>query len=198
MHSSTTPLKNIFLFIILVVFIFAWMGFFGYVNSLVVSPPPFHAVWVWVAAIAGTAIPVVNLVNSPAVERSGLTVAACLLALGAWVGFVSLTYFTVPSVGPRWLFFAVWLAALTSTAIPFVQYLNKRFSHTLPPDDVMLRQAIWVGIFGASCAWLQLGRALNWASALLLAAALIAIEGFLILRDRSKRPFDDTPPPPKR
>jgi hypothetical protein len=31
-----------------------------------------------------------------------------------------------------------------------------------------------------------------------LAAALAAIEGFLILRDRSKRPFDDPTPPPKR
>lgn len=127
-----------------------------------------------------------------------LFIASAVLAIAGWAGVVFLATQTIPMVGPRWLFFAAWLTALTGTAVPFVHYLNKRFTHTMPPDSVMIRQAIWVGIFGASCAWLQLGRALNWASALLLAAALIAIEGFLILRDRSKRPFDDTPPPPKR
>lgn len=127
-----------------------------------------------------------------------LFIASAVLAIAGWVGVVYLATQTIPTTGPRWLFFVAWLIALTGTAVPFVHYLNKRFTHTMPPDSVMIRQAIWVGIFGASCAWLQLGRALNWASALLLAAALIAIEGFLILRDRSKRPFDDTPPSPKR
>jgi drug/metabolite transporter (DMT)-like permease len=109
-----------------------------------------------------------------------------------------LTTQTLPAAPFLWLFFAAWLIALTGTAIPFAHYLNKRFAKILPPDAVMLRQALWVGLFGASCAWLQLGRALNWASALLLAAALIAIEGFLLLRERSKRPFDEPSTPAKR
>jgi len=127
-----------------------------------------------------------------------LFITGLVLAAAGWLGVVYLATQTLPTVGPRWLFFVVWLIALTGTAIPFVHYLNKRFTRIMPPDSVMIRQALWVGIFGASCAWLQLGRALNWASALLLAAALIAIEGFLILRDRSQRPFDDTPTTPKR
>jgi len=62
------------------------------------------------------------------------------------------------------------------------------------------RFAAWPAIVAGllACAWLLLGRALNWASGLLLAAALAAIEGFLILRDRSKRPFDDSATAPKR
>jgi hypothetical protein len=127
-----------------------------------------------------------------------LFVATIILAALGWAGIIYLTTQTLPTIGPRWLFFAAWLTALTGTAIPFAHYLNKRFAKTLPPDSVMLRQSLWVGLFGASCAWLQLGRALNWASALLLAAAFIAIEGFLILRDRSKRPFDDPASTPKR
>lgn len=127
-----------------------------------------------------------------------LWIATLLLAAAGWAGVIFITNQMLPTVGPRWLFFVVWLMALTGTAIPFAHYLNKRFAKVMPPDGVMLRQALWVGLFGATCAWLLLGRALNWASALLLAAALIAIEGFLILRDRSRRPFDDSAPTAKR
>ncbi|MBM4423675.1 MAG: hypothetical protein FJ030_09825 [Chloroflexi bacterium] len=134
----------------------------------------------------------------PPERRPALIVASIALALVGWAGLIALANLTLPTVGPRWLFFAAWLTALTGTAIPFARYLNQRFAKTVPPDSVLLRQSIWVGLFGATCAWLQLGRALNWAAALLLAAAFAAIEAFLILRDRSKRPFDDSATPPKR
>ncbi len=124
--------------------------------------------------------------------------ATLVLAGLGWAGVIFLTTQTLPTIGPRWLFFAAWLTALTGTTIPFAHYLNKRFTKVMPADAVMLRQSLWVGLFGATCAWLLLGRALNWASALLLAAALIAIEGFLILRDRSRRPFDDPSTSAKR
>ena len=127
-----------------------------------------------------------------------LLVATLVLASVGWAGVVYVTTQTLPTAPFLWLFFVVWLTALTGTAIPFAHYLNKRFAKTMPPDAVMLRQSLWVGLFGASCAWLQLGGALSWVSALLLAAALSAIEGFLILRERSQRPFDDPAPTPKR
>jgi drug/metabolite transporter (DMT)-like permease len=138
--------------------------------------------------------------NAPSPNRLPLSllIATLVLAAVGWTGVILITNQTLPTVGPRWLFFVVWLIALTGTAIPFAHYLNKRFAKVMPPDGVMLRQSLWVGLFGATCAWLLLGRALNWASALLLAAALIAIEGFLILRDRSRRPFDDSAPTAKR
>jgi len=127
-----------------------------------------------------------------------LMVTTIILAGLGWAGVIFLTSQTLPTIGPRWLFFAAWLTALTGTAIPFAHYLNKRFAKVIPPDGVILRQSLWVGLFGATCAWLLLGRALNWASALLLAAALIAIEGFLLLRERSRRPFDDSATTAKR
>ncbi len=129
---------------------------------------------------------------SPPQPALSLTLAAWFLALVGWAGVIYLTNFTIPTVGPRWLFFAVWLTALTGTAIPFARYLNLRFGKSLPPESVLLRQSIWVGLFGATCAWLQLGRALNWATGLLLAAALVAIEIFLLLRARSRWRPDDS------
>ena len=135
---------------------------------------------------------------SPRLPLSLLVACALLLLIG-WGGVIYLTSQTLPTIGPRWLFFAVWLIALTGTAIPFAHYLNKRFAKTMPPDSVMLRQSVWFGLFGGTCAWLQLGRALNWASFFLVAAAFVAIEGFLLLRERSRRPpFDDSSTPPRR
>jgi hypothetical protein len=130
--------------------------------------------------------------DSPPQPSLSLTLAAWFLALVGWAGVIYLTNFTIPTVGPRWLFFAVWFTALTGTAIPFARYLNLRFGKSLPPESVLLRQSIWVGLFGATCAWLQLGRALNWATGLLLAAALVAIEIFLLLRARSRWRPDDS------
>jgi hypothetical protein len=137
--------------------------------------------------------------NTPAPRFPlSLLITCVFLAACGWLGIIYLTNYTLPAVGPRWLFFVAWPVAVTGTVIPFAHYLNKRFASSAPSENVIVRQAIWAGIFGSACAWLQLGDALNWASALLLAAALAAIEGFLILRDRSKRPFDDPAPPPKR
>ena len=130
--------------------------------------------------------------DSPPHPSLSLTLAAWFLAIIGWAGVIYLTNFTIPTVGPRWLFFAVWFTALTGTAIPFARYLNLRFGKSLPPESVLLRQSIWVGLFGATCAWLQLGRALNWATGLLLAAALAAIEIFLLLRARSRWRPDDS------
>ncbi len=129
---------------------------------------------------------------SPPKTSLSLTLAAWFLALVGWAGVIYLTNFTIPTVGPRWLFFAVWFVALTGTAIPFARYLNLRFGKSLPPESVLLRQSLWFGLFGATCAWLQLGRALNWATGLLLAAALIAIEIFILLRARSRWRPDDS------
>ena len=138
--------------------------------------------------------------NSPQTEsRLGLTLAAWFLGILGWIGVFVTTNLLIPTVGPRWLFFMVWFVALTGTAVPFANFLHRRFSGHNPSEGVALREAIWVGLFGATCAWLQLGRALNWATGLLLAAALIAIEVFLILRVRSQwKPNDTTTTPERR
>ena len=117
-------------------------------------------------------------------------VAAALLAGIGWIGLIVVVITMIPTLFPRWLFFALWLTALTGTAVPFVRLLHRRFaaSGASPtPGGVILRQALWVGIFGATCAWLQIGRVLSLPVALLLAVGLAAIEWFLRARDRSRR-----------
>lgn len=113
--------------------------------------------------------------------------AAIFMALVGYGGLFWLVQYTLPTVGPRWLFFFLFVLALTGTALPFTAFLNRRFA-SIPPAShgVILRQAIWVSIYVSALAWLQLGRVLNTAVALLLGAGLVIIEVLLRLRERSQ------------
>jgi hypothetical protein len=112
---------------------------------------------------------------------------ALILALLGWGGLIVLVNFTIPTVGPRWLFFFLGVIALTGTFLPVIAFLNQRFP-TSPPatNGAVFREAIWVGIYIPTLAWLQLGRVLTPALALLLAVGLIAIEILLRIRERSQ------------
>lgn len=123
--------------------------------------------------------------TTPSVS-SFLPTTIILLILG-WGGLFFLFQRTMPTVGPRWLFFFLWVLALTGTALPGVAFLNRRFP-TVPPatPGIIIREAIWVGLYGATLAWLQLGRVLNLALGVLLASGFIAIEILVRLRERSQ------------
>jgi hypothetical protein len=113
--------------------------------------------------------------------------AAIILALVGWGGLYALINFTIPTVGPRWLFFFLSVLALTGTSLPIVAFLNQRFPTTPPVSSgVIVREAILVGIYFPTLAWLQLGRVLTPALILLLAMGLIAIEVLLRIRERSQ------------
>jgi hypothetical protein len=113
--------------------------------------------------------------------------AAVILALIGWGGLYALMNFTYPTVGPRWLFFFLGVLAISGTALPLVAFLNNRFPSTPPVSpSVIVREAIWFGIYFPTIAWLQLGRVLTPALVLLLAAGFVAIEILLRMRERSQ------------
>ena len=112
---------------------------------------------------------------------------AIMLTVIGWVGLLIVIRSTVPTLGPRWFFFFLGVLALTGPALPIVYFLNLRFPSTPPVEDmVILRQSLWVGVFGSTVAWLQLGRVLTTGMALLLAAVFILIEFLLRLFERSR------------
>lgn len=111
--------------------------------------------------------------------------ALILLAIGAGGLYLVVTY-TEPSGGTRWLFFFFGVLALTGFALPITAYLNRRFPSIPPPTPaVVVRQAIWIGIYIPILLWLRIGRVVNLSLAILLAAGLILIEWLLRLRERS-------------
>jgi hypothetical protein len=113
--------------------------------------------------------------------------AALILGLAGWGGLVALVNYTSPTVGPRWLFFFLGVLALTGTFLPLAAFLNRRFASSPPASaSTILREAILAGIYLPTLAWLQLGRVLTGALAVILALGLIAIEVLLRMRERSQ------------
>jgi len=121
-----------------------------------------------------------------------------LLMIVGWGGLYFLVTQTLPYVWPRWGFFVLALMALTGTVLPIVYFFHRRFPGEKPAEsNVIIRQALWFGVYGATLAWLQLGRLVTIYIILGLAGGLIAIEYFMRLREKAhwKPPItsDDQP-----
>ncbi len=112
--------------------------------------------------------------------------AALMLAIVGWGGLVILINQTVPTLGPRWLFFFLVVLAVTGTILPVIVFLHIRFPSQPPvADEVILRQSIWFGAYAGALAWLQLDKVMSPALAGILAGVLILIEALLRLWERS-------------
>jgi hypothetical protein len=113
--------------------------------------------------------------------------SALILFLFGWGGLALLFTFSLPTVWPRWAFFVLWDLALTGTAIPITWFLNLRFPGTPAAGDaIVVRQAIWAGVYGATLAWLQFGGVGSLWMVVGLAAGLAAIETLIRMRERSR------------
>jgi len=126
----------------------------------------------------------------------GLTSLALMIV--GWGGLYFLITQTLPYVWPRWAFFVLVMIALTGTILPVVYFFHRRFPGEKPAEsNVIVRQALWFGVYGATLAWLQLGRLVTIYIILGLAGGLAAIESFVRLREKAqwKPPFpsDDQP-----
>ncbi len=108
------------------------------------------------------------------------------LAIFGWGGLAALFYFSLPFVWSRWGFFVLGIMALTGTALPIVFFLNQRFPSDPPAEsNVIVREAVWVGVYFATLAWLQLGRLVTMYVILGLAGGLIVAEYFIRLREKA-------------
>jgi heme/copper-type cytochrome/quinol oxidase subunit 4 len=113
--------------------------------------------------------------------------AAFILAIVGWGGLAFLVIFTLPTVGPRWLFFFTSVLAISGSILPLIAFLHIRFPSKPPvTPTVVIRQAILAGIYFPTLAWLQIGRVLTSGLATILAAGLVILELLLRLRERSQ------------
>jgi len=122
-----------------------------------------------------------------------LTTSLILFLLGA-IGLAVLILFTLPTLGPRWLLFFLVTLVASGLALPAAYYLHKRFP-SVPAANaaVLLREAIWFGVYVDLLLWLQLGRVLNFALGSFIGIGLALIE--ILIRMREKSRF--TPEAPK-
>jgi len=136
--------------------------------------------------------------------RPYLSSAISLFVLG-W-GAAALAVFSLtPTVWARWLLFFGGTLGLTGLAMPVTWFLNLRFPSDPPGGStVIVRQAIWVGVYGALLVWLQQARLVTLWIGLGLAIGLVAIEYLVRMREKArwqpkavseKEPPADTNPP---
>ena len=117
--------------------------------------------------------------------RPFLTPTLILLVVG-WGGLALLMNFTMPELWPRWGFFALIVMAFTGSALPVSFLLNQRMLSN--EAGAVTRQAIWVGVYVAILAWLQIGNILNFSVALWLVLGFLAVEFLFQLRKRVAKP----------
>jgi len=116
-----------------------------------------------------------------------IVITSLILVLIGWGGLAALLLYTLPTLGPRWLFFFLLMVALSGTVLPVVYFLNRRFPSTVPANGpVLVRQSMWVGIYGDIIAWLVMGRVFNSARGLFLAVGFIIIEILLRMSEQSR------------
>lgn len=114
-----------------------------------------------------------------------LWISLFLAAIG-WLGLRYIVWETQPFLSSRWLFYFLLMLALSGTAMPVTYFLNRRFPSDPPVEGgVIVREAMWVGVFGSLLAWLQQGRVLTSGLAVVLAVGLVVVEFLLRLGEGS-------------
>ncbi len=113
------------------------------------------------------------------------TASLILGALGI-IGLYLLIDFTVPTLGPRWLFFFLATCTVSGLALPVVYFFHWRFPSKVVRPGVIVREAIFAAVFFDLLAWFQLGRVLSLPLGVALAAGLAVIEFALRLAERSR------------
>ncbi len=124
--------------------------------------------------------------NTPP-DHLGLLIASILMMAIGWGGLYQLITTSLPRIGGElWVFFMLLQIAVTGTSLPFVRFLNVRFTSLMdevPPSGVVVRQSVWIGLFVVTCAWLQIPRALSVPLAIFVAFVFIVVEIFLRTRE---------------
>ncbi len=111
-----------------------------------------------------------------------------ILAIVGWGALILLLNFSLPTLWPRWWFFALLVIGVTGLALPISYFLNRRFHSTPPPEPpVIVREAAWAGIYAATLAWLSMGRVLTISVGTWIAVGFILIEYLIRVRERTVR-----------
>ena len=115
-----------------------------------------------------------------------------LLVIGG-LGLAMVLTQTLPTLGPRWLFFFFMMLFCTGFFLPFAWFINLRFPSNPPVKPiVIIRQALWGGLFISLLAWLQMGRVLTLMLGFIIVIVLGLIEFFLRVWERSRwRPSEE-------
>jgi hypothetical protein len=122
--------------------------------------------------------------NSSFLPYLASTISLLVFGLGSSaIAIFALT----PTVWARWLLFFGGTLGLTGLALPVTWFLNLRFPSEPPAGPyVVVRQAIWVGVYGVVLVWLQQVRLVTLWTGLGLALGFVSIEYLIRMREKAR------------
>lgn len=120
-----------------------------------------------------------------------ILVTSFLLGLIGFGGLVFIFFTLEPTLGPRWLFFLFLTLSGAAFALPIVYFIQRRFATQYVSAKVILREAIFFGVFLDLLAWLQIGRISSNMIILFLAGGLILLEFFLRMAEKATFKADE-------
>jgi hypothetical protein len=124
--------------------------------------------------------------NSPQPFSYYLPAIVILIFLGGGGLYLTLTR-TLPTVGPRWLLYFCLIVLGAGLFMPLTWFISRRFPSNPPAGpNVVIRQAVWFGVFAALLSWLQIGRVLTLPMGTIMGAALFLIEFLIRMWERSR------------
>jgi hypothetical protein len=114
-------------------------------------------------------------------------ITSIIFVLVGGVGLVLLFNLTVPTLGPRWLLFFLVTLAASGLALPVAYFLNLRFPGSQPAGtNVLMREALFFGIYVDVLIWLRFGKVLNFAIGVFLLVGFALIELLVRWRENSR------------
>ncbi len=116
-----------------------------------------------------------------------IAITSILLFLVGLTGFVYVFFNTLPTLGPRWLFFFFLLIGVSGLAMPVAAFLNYRFQgeRKVEASDIV-REAVLVGVCVDLLVWLQMGKELTSGSTLIIVVGFVLIELLIRVIEHSR------------
>jgi hypothetical protein len=116
-----------------------------------------------------------------------ILISSVFLTILGGGGLAFIFIFYKPTLGPRWMFFFFLTIIGSGIALPVSYLIQRRFANQVVLSKVLIREAIFFGVFLALIAWLQLGRILTNLIIVIISIGFILLE--MLLRMAEKATF---------
>ena len=116
-----------------------------------------------------------------------VAITSVLLFLIGLTGLAYVIFNTLPTLGPRWLFFFFLMIGASGLAMPIAAFLNYRFQGDNGIDTMdIIRESVLVGACVDLLVWLQMGQELTGTSAMIIVVGFILIEILIRVIEHSR------------